>query len=72
MYVEGSYFGDLEIVLSKYRKRGRDGTAIVDSECHLFVIGSKELRQILRHFPEIDEELKKNAKKRGIHHKKSI
>lgn len=72
MYVEGSYFGDLEIILSRFKRKGRDGTAIVDSECHLFVIGSKELKQILRHFPEIEDELKRNAHKRRIHHKKSI
>ena len=44
MYVEGSYFGDLEILLSRYKKLGRDSTAIVDSECHLLVIGSKEIK----------------------------
>ena len=53
MYVEGSYFGDLEILLKKCRRLGRDGTAIVDSECHLLVIGSKELKGILKYFPDI-------------------
>ena len=44
MYVEGSYFGDLEILLKKYKQIGRDSTAIVDSECHLLVITSKDLK----------------------------
>ena len=50
MYVQGSYFGDLEILVRSYREIGRDSTAIVDSECHLLVIGSRELRIILKQF----------------------
>lgn len=38
MYVEGSYFGEMEMMLKEYQLLGRDGTAIVDSECHLLVI----------------------------------
>lgn len=33
MYIEGSYFGEMEMILKEYKKKGRDGTAIVDSEC---------------------------------------
>ena len=53
-YVEGSYFGDLEILIKRYRKLGRDGTAIVDSECHLLVINSKELKSILKYFGDVE------------------
>ncbi|CDW85707.1 UNKNOWN [Stylonychia lemnae] len=72
MYVQGSYFGDLEILVRIYREIGRDSTAIVDSECHLFVIGSKELRQILKMFQDIAIQMKKTAKKRGLHHQEMI
>lgn len=40
MYVEGSYFGEMEMMIKMYRNYGRDGTAIVDCECHLLVIES--------------------------------
>lgn len=44
----------MEILVSAYRDTGRDGTAIVDSECHLLVIGSKELKFILKHFKKVE------------------
>lgn len=72
MYVEGSYFGDLEVLLKRYRRQGRDGTAIVDSECHLLVIGSKELKNILKYFKEVEQQMINTAKKRRTHHQKSI
>lgn len=54
MYIEGSYFGEMEMMLSHFRKIGRDGTAMVDCECHLLVMGGKELRMVLKHFVEIE------------------
>jgi CRP-like cAMP-binding protein len=53
MYVEGSYFGEMEMFLREYKDIGRDGTAIVDSECHLLVIESYSFRKILSQFPEV-------------------
>lgn len=38
MYAEGAYFGEMEMMLAHYQFLGRDGTAIVDSECHILVI----------------------------------
>lgn len=38
MYAEGAYFGEMEMMLAHYQYLGRDGTAIVDSECHILVI----------------------------------
>ncbi|CDW89105.1 cation channel family protein [Stylonychia lemnae] len=72
MYVEGSYFGDLEILLKKCRRQGRDGTAIVDSECHLLVIGSKELKAILKYFPDIQIQMENTANIRRKRHQKQI
>ena len=73
MYVEGSYFGDLEVLLNtRYLHIGRDGSAIVDSECQLQVIGGKELKGILKHFPDIKKVMKDIAKKRRGHHARGI
>jgi CRP-like cAMP-binding protein len=72
MYVEGSYFGEMEMMLIHYRNLGRDGTAIVDSQCHLLVIGSKELREVLVHFHDVHHQMKLQAKKRREHHERAI
>ena len=72
MYVQGSYFGELEILDTAYKDSGRDGTAIVDSECHLLVIGHKDLKQILKKFKDVARQMKRTAKKRGIHHMQMI
>lgn len=42
MYVEGSYFGDSD-VLADNEREGRDGTALVDAESVIFVITRKDL-----------------------------
>lgn len=72
MYVQGSYFGELENLDRRYRDLGRDGTAIVDSECHLLVISYKDLRSILKNFKEVAIYMKKKAKERGVHHREMI
>lgn len=61
MYVEGSYFGDMEMMLHKYRVLGRDGTAIVDSECHLLVLTKPDLSKIQFLFPEVYKQMKQTA-----------
>lgn len=55
MYVEGSYFGEMEMMLRHFKDKGRDGSAIVDSECHLLVMDAHELRHVLRHFKEVKD-----------------
>ncbi len=72
MYVQGSYFGELENLDKRYRDIGRDGTAIVDSECRLLVISYKDLRSILKNFKKIALYMKKKAKERGQHHREMI
>lgn len=69
MYVEGSYFGDADVITNGGEKLLRDGTAIADSECHLLVGGKKELVIILRNFKDIKEEMKKVAEERRKHHR---
>jgi hypothetical protein len=53
MYVEGSYFGEMEMMVREYKLLGRDGSAIVDSECHLLVLTKPDLIAILNLFPEV-------------------
>ena len=72
MYVEGTYFGDLEVLISQFRENGRDSTAVVDSECILMVITMRDLRSILRNFPDVGHEMKRIARKRGDNHKEMI
>lgn len=72
MYVEGSYFGEMEMMIKMYQNYGRDGTAIVDCECHLLVIESLPFRKTLKHFPLIKEQMVVIAKKRQMHHLNAI
>ena len=72
MYAEGAYFGEMEMMLAHYQYLGRDGTAIVDSECHILVITQHQLRQILKLFPEVKVQMKQIARKRRVHHEKAI
>jgi hypothetical protein len=64
MYVEGSYFGEMEILIPIYQNLGRDGTAIVDCECHLLVIQNRKLMRLLKKFPIVKEQMKAIAYKR--------
>jgi hypothetical protein len=72
MYVEGTYFGDLEVLIRQYREMGRDSSAVVDSECVMMVIGMKDLRSLLRSFRDVEFEMKRIAKKRGENHQHMI
>lgn len=71
-YGEGSYFGEMEMMMSYYKHFGRDGTAMVDCECQLFVIESHEFKRTLRHFPDVKKHMKSNAEKRHLHHKEAV
>lgn len=70
IYVEGQYFGDSD-VFTHEKKYGRDGTGMADSECHLLIIGIKELFKILRKFKDILLEMKTVARERLLHHRES-
>ena len=68
MYVEGSYFGEMEMMVREYRFLGRDGSAIVDSECQLLVLTKPDLINILNLFPLVNRQMRQTAKKRRLHH----
>jgi CRP-like cAMP-binding protein len=72
MYVEGSYFGEMEMMVRKYKVLGRDGSAIVDSECQLFVLNKHDLINILNLFPDVYEQMKQTANRRSEHHLRAM
>lgn len=72
MYVEGAYFGEMEMFLKAYKDLGRDGTALVDCECSLLVMQSHEFRQYMKAFPVIRGHMKEISIRRSAHHLKAI
>ena len=74
MYVEGSYFGDSDVLTEKEREgMGRDGTALVDAESIIFVMTRKDLLSALRHFKDsYYKEMYFIAKERYLHHRAAI
>jgi hypothetical protein len=72
MYVEGSYFGDSDVLADK-NNDGRDGTAVIDARSKIFVITRKDLLSVLKHFKNTySKEMHFIAKERRLHHKAAI
>ena len=71
LHVEGSYFGDNDVLLNQGRD-GRDSTAIAERECHLLVITKQQLIDLLKNFPHYRKEMKKVAERRKNHHLRQI
>ena len=72
MYVEGSYFGDSDVLADK-NNDGRDGTALIDAQSVIFVISRKDLLSVLKHFKNsYSKEMHFIAKERRLHHKAAI
>lgn len=72
MYVEGSYFGDSDVLADKYNE-GRDGTAVVDSESVIFIITRVDLLKVLKNFKTTySKEMHIIAKERFLHHRAAI
>lgn len=67
LHVEGSYFGDNDVLLNQGRD-GRDSSAIADVECQLLVISKGQLLDLLRKFAAVKKEMKLVAQKRRQHH----
>lgn len=67
LHVEGSYFGDNDVLLNGGRD-GRDSTAIAETECALLVITKSQLTELLKKFPAVRREMKQVALKRKFHH----
>lgn len=78
-YVEGSYFGDNDILTPQPEEEeagptaaGRDGTAIAESEVHLLVLTKKELFSIIEEYEDLDIQMRAIAKRRRKYHEELI
>jgi CRP-like cAMP-binding protein len=54
-YVEGSYFGEIEII----DKTVRDANAIAEQNCEILLIKKKDFKKIMNDFPEVYQEIVK-------------
>lgn len=70
-YVEGSYFGDSDIFFQDENK-GRDSTAVSDTECHLLVLSRKDLMSLADDFEDMSNEMREIAKERKGNHEELI
>ncbi len=52
--------------------KGRDTTAIAESECHLLVLKRKDLLSLVEDFTEIGKDIKKIASERKQNHEKLV
>ena len=72
MYVEGSYFGDSDVLADK-NNEGRDGTALVDGKSCIYVISRKDMMSVLKLFRStIAVTMRAIAKERRLHHAAAI
>lgn len=72
MYTQGSYFGDIELLLTDLKTNGRDGTAEVDAESSFLFVTKSKLYRTLKSFPNIFREMKYIAGERHQRHQENI
>ena len=63
LFVEGSYFGDVEVILNHGRDV-RKSMAVAKVESLLLVITKKQIEELLRNFSSIHKEMKAVANRR--------
>lgn len=69
--VEGSYFGDIEVLLNQGRD-GRMAMAVAMTECMLLVITRAEMMKLLKQYPKVKKEMKQVATRRRRRNAKYI
>lgn len=57
LYVEGSMFGDQDILLDNGRD-GRDSTSVAQTDAVLLVLAKLSLSRILKKFPKVKRQMK--------------
>ena len=72
MYVEGSYFGDTDTLLSGLRVFERDSTAVAATECQFFVLSRVMLHSLRLSFGREIQQMQDLALRRKQRHKKLI
>ena len=71
LYIEGSYFGDVDIFQGKGRNI-RDSTAMAAVSTQLFVISRKEIIEICKRFRRVNSEMQEVANERRKYHMRGI
>ena len=71
-YIEGSYFGDNDILVPGLRFFERDSTAIAAIECQFFVLQREFLMRLRRTFGREILQMEEQAKRRKYNHKNLI
>ena len=69
--VEGSYFGDIEVLLNQGRD-GRMAMAIAMTDCYLLVVTRAEMIKLLKQYPKVKKEMKLVASRRKRRNAKYI
>ena len=69
--MEGSYFGDIEVLLNQGRD-GRMAMAVAMTECMLLVITRSEMMKLLKQYPKVRREMKQVASRRKARNTKYI
>lgn len=72
MYTQGSYLGDIELLIKYLAKIGRDGTAEVDAESSFLFIHKGNLYKVLKNFPNTMREMQYVANERRKRHQENI
>jgi hypothetical protein len=73
MYIEGSYFGDSDVLTQDREVDGRDGTALVDAQSVIYVICRRDLLHVLKQFKNsFYKEMDFIASERFLHHRAAI
>lgn len=72
MYIEGSYFGDTDVLLPGLRHFERDSTAVAEEECQFFVLSREVLMSLKRTFAREVQEMEELATKRKRNHRHLI
>jgi CRP-like cAMP-binding protein len=70
LYVEGSYFGDSDCLLSK--KAFRECMALAEQECHLLVLKKHILEDLLKDFDDIRHQMMDIAAEKKKYHERLV
>mmetsp|Transcript_3992 Transcript_3992/g.6008 ORF Transcript_3992/g.6008 Transcript_3992/m.6008 type:complete len:84 (+) Transcript_3992:2790-3041(+) len=71
LYVEGSYFGDQDILMNNGRN-GRDSTAVAQTDCSLLVVTKLLIQRMIRKFPKVKKQMKQMADARSKANQEAI
>ena len=71
-YVEGSYFGETDILAESGRKRICSVQVAPGNDCELLLLGKKEFLDLMDEYPQVAREIKYTSKMRDKRNQISI